>query len=331
MTGTLLVTSIVRGALLDEPSGLLFTVDLDQERVTGRCVMPDAPMRQHDANPRGGMRGAKGVVVVGDRIFIANHGSIHEFDRSWRLQAVLSDPGCAGIHDICHQDDLLWVTSTSNDRLFAFDLDGHTERTIDCRPNALSVEDRTRPPDDLDYRDPRTHDPTAHDQTHLNSVAFLPDGAMLVSLGRLKDSPAGLTRSTVRRIEADGDQSFPMTIKGTDHPSHSLCVLDGDHVAYLDTNAGDLLQFYASDPDCCSRIHVAEEFLRGMVRLSAEQVVVGGGASLSVIDLPSGDVRKCVTLCDDPRVSVYAIVTLPEGTAHLPDTLASTTIPRRRL
>lgn len=323
MTGDLLVTSIVRGAGLDEPSGLLFTVDLDEGRVTGSCAMPDPPMREHDGNPRGGMRGAKGIAVVGDRIFIANYSSIHEFDRSWRLKSVISDPGCASIHDICHHDDRLWVTSAINDRLFEFSMDGRAKSVTDCRPVGLPVEAHADPSDDTDYRDPRTHDAAMHDKTHLNSVGFLPDGDMLLSLGRMRESPREPTQSAVMRVDSDGEQSFAVTITGTDHPSHSICVLEEDHVAYLDTNAGDLLHFKSSDADECARIHVADEFLRGLLRLSPERLVVGGDAALSVVDLASGQVEKRIALCDDPRVSVYAIAELPGGTAPLPVTLAS--------
>ena len=52
--------------------------------------------------------------------------------------------------------------------------------------------------------------------------------------------------------------------------------------------------------------------------IRSDQVVVGGEATLSVVDLPSGQVEKRIELCNDPRVSVYAIAALPEGTTPLP-------------
>src|SRR4051812_49162541 len=97
---TFLVTATCRNSGPSEPSGYLFTIDLAGRRVTGRCPVIEPPHREADPNPRGGMRGAKGIAVAGeDRVFVANASVIHGFDPSWEVVSAVSHPSCGSLHD----------------------------------------------------------------------------------------------------------------------------------------------------------------------------------------------------------------------------------------
>lgn len=194
---TFLITATCRNSGLFEPSGYLFTIDLSG-RVTGRCPVIEPPHREADPNPRGGMRGAKGIAVVGDeRVFVANASVIHGFDPSWQVVSAVSHPSCASLHDIVHDEGTLWVTSCSNDLLCRLDLAGRLlevfsvrEHLDVCRglgwhPPRLLDEKAIRA-GAVDFRDPRTHRAEVADGAHLNSVCFLPGGDRLLLLGLIR-------------------------------------------------------------------------------------------------------------------------------------------------
>jgi hypothetical protein len=121
---TFLVSATCRHSGPHEPSGYLFTIDLAERRVTGCCPVIEPPHRDADPNPRGGMRGAKGIAVAGDRVFVANASVVHCFDSAWDVVGAVSHPSCGSLHDIVWRDGTLWVTSCCNDLLCQLDLEG---------------------------------------------------------------------------------------------------------------------------------------------------------------------------------------------------------------
>ena len=96
----LILTSTVRRSQRGEPSGFIHTVDLEQNRVTGSCPSPEPDLLIYEHNERGGMRGGKGIAVVGDCIYVANSSVIRAYNTKWELIENISHPSCAGIHDI---------------------------------------------------------------------------------------------------------------------------------------------------------------------------------------------------------------------------------------
>jgi hypothetical protein len=204
-----IISTTVRNAKADEPSGHLYILDLEKWQIIHQGSIIEPPYRAVDPNPRGGFRGGKGIAIYGDQIFLANTACIFRFNRDWDLINVISHPSCSGIHDILlDRENHLWVTSTSNDLLFKFNLDGQCLKFFYFRefdfvrdsfqlplPIVLSKEDIIS--GRIDFRDPRTHILTTHDGTHLNSISQNPDGSMLVSLGLV----VGRKFSTLLRIK----------------------------------------------------------------------------------------------------------------------------------
>jgi hypothetical protein len=156
--------------------------------------MIEPPHLEADPNPRGGMRGAKGIAAVGDTVFLANASVVYRFDSSWRVRGTISHPSCAYIHDIIWHDNSLWVASCCNDLVFRFDLEGRILEACNirgypevCRTLNWHAPERFTTNDILtgaiDFRDPRTHRSEEHDGAHINSLCFLPNGDLLVLLG----------------------------------------------------------------------------------------------------------------------------------------------------
>jgi hypothetical protein len=192
-----LVTSTHRECQPGESSGCLYTVDLDRREVTSRCPVIEPPHRDADPNPRGGMRGAKGIAVLEDHVFVANASVVYRFDASWNVVGAISHPCCASIHDLVLRDGTLWVASCCNDLVFQFDLDGRVLQVLNFRAypelhQALGWKPANHLEADairagaIDFRDPRTHRQELSDGAHINSLCFLPNGDLLVLLGLIR-------------------------------------------------------------------------------------------------------------------------------------------------
>ena len=96
----LLVTTVVRHAPADRPSGYVYVIDFRDRRILMKSPVPESRYRWKDPNPRGGLRGAKGVASHAGRVLIANTDSVRVYDASWRLIAVLTSPLMGGVHVI---------------------------------------------------------------------------------------------------------------------------------------------------------------------------------------------------------------------------------------
>src|SRR4051794_21297148 len=102
-----LVTTTHRHCRPGQPSGYLYTVDLARRQVVGQCPMIEPPHIEADPNPRGGMRGAKGIALHGDEVYLANASAIYRFNASWEITGCISHPSCASIHDLVIRDGTL--------------------------------------------------------------------------------------------------------------------------------------------------------------------------------------------------------------------------------
>jgi hypothetical protein len=197
MTKVLISTSR-RHTRVDEPSGHLIAYDLEDQKIDRFCEIIEPPYREENPNPRGGLRGLKGISIQNNRIAIANTSTIFFYDEKWNPISYFWHPSCAGMHDIAFQDDKLWVTGARNDLLMCFDLNGNPLEFFDTRTFApmLNISDWQPKPfltnaqiknGEIDFRDPRTHDEVFCDSSHVNSITIMQNGSLLVSCGLLKN------------------------------------------------------------------------------------------------------------------------------------------------
>ena len=195
----LIVSTTIRQVGAEKKSGYLYTVDLEKQEVIQRSSIAEPPYRKVDLNPRGGMRGSKGIAIYSNKIAITNTSAIFLYDNNWHLIRTISHPSCAGIHDIIFQEDTIWATASRSDMVFQFDFEGELLNSIYLRePNSLRNKINWHPPillskeeifsEKIDFRDPRTHDLETHDNAHINSICELENGVLLVSLGLILKS-----------------------------------------------------------------------------------------------------------------------------------------------
>jgi hypothetical protein len=315
------VTSAVRHAGSADFSGYFRLVDLDSGRVALKAPIPESAWRADDPNPRGGVRGAKGVSVHGDRLVVANSERLFVFDTSWSLAAELTNPLMGAVHDVLAVEDGIWVTCSACDLLLKVDWHGEPVESWSWRDEpallaALGFDSLPPFDPDLDHRDPRVAQQGVHNIVHLNAVAPTVDGLLLL-FGRIANPravkqrlrKAGLARKLARfgisrplstkptpvpasaipgssfaivHLPAEGTPRVILHGTGVTVPNHNVDEV-GDEVVYLDSNGGRLV---VADRQGVERVAVAipgaPSFARGLARIAENTYLVGSQAPLAL-------------------------------------------------
>jgi hypothetical protein len=198
------VSSIIRHVPPIRTSGLLRVVDLDTGAILLTAAVPDSVRRPMDPNPRGGLRGGRGVSFANDRFVLANADRLFVFDAAWRMVGQLTNPWTADVHDVLAEPDGVWVTCTACDLLLRLDWEGRVLDQWLWRADRGLVAQfgfRRLPTLDprIDYRDPRHRANETYDIGHVNAVARGP-GGVIVSLGRVLTPRAYRSRRVRRRL-----------------------------------------------------------------------------------------------------------------------------------
>ena len=189
MSQRIAITTIVRGAELELPAGWLRVLSTDGWDQLAMAPLPDAVHRALDTNPRGGLRGGRGVASTPGRLAVAINDRVLVLDQDWRVERLLSHPWMGGIHDIAADATGLWATCADNDLVLRIDWDGRPCGMWHWRADRrmrhelgfgwLPGFDRS-----IDYRDPL--EPGLRvDLAHVNAVALEGD-ALLVGLGLVR-------------------------------------------------------------------------------------------------------------------------------------------------
>ncbi|MGH2956367.1 MAG: YncE family protein [Solirubrobacterales bacterium] len=191
--GRIAVTTVLRHATADEPTGFLHVVDLAEQRPLATIPMANARHIRHDPNMRGGLRGGRGLAVGGDRLAVAINDRVFVLGPDWSPRQRLEHRWFGGIHDILADEGGLWVTCANADLLLRVSWEGDVLDRWTWRTNASLRGEfgygwvpAFQP--DVDYRDPRQLHFGVFDLVHLNGIARL-DGCVVVSLGQIKHPP----------------------------------------------------------------------------------------------------------------------------------------------
>lgn len=202
----ILISTTNRHVPVDQPTGYLFVYDFDKKKVIRQCSIVEPPYLKENPNPRGGLRGLKGISIRDDHIALVNSSTVFLYDSKWRPIRYFFHPSCSSIHELVLSEKEIWVTSASNDLLFCFDYMGKLLNYYDVRKfdpliNQCNWKSESIISEEqvlsgaIDFRDPRTHDMVETDHAHVNSVMQLPNGDLFVSCGLLKNSGFSLLLS----------------------------------------------------------------------------------------------------------------------------------------
>jgi hypothetical protein len=190
----LLISTVRRHIPVSEPSGYLYAWDYEDQKVLQRTMIVESPYREWDNNPRGGLRGCRGISIDNEQVAIANVSYIYRFSPNWTPRGIISHPTCTAIHDILLMKDGIWVTSARNDLCAFLDFAGNMRDFIYFREHAGALKELGwRPPlamnsvdipeSKIDFRDPRTNDDEEFNRAHVNSLCILENGDKLISMG----------------------------------------------------------------------------------------------------------------------------------------------------
>ncbi|MBK9923765.1 MAG: hypothetical protein IPP66_00605 [Anaerolineales bacterium] len=190
----IIVSTNHRHVLHGEVSGWLYVIDLETHQILQATAGIEPPYRIRDTNPRGGMRGMRGMSFNNGEFAIANYSTVFFFDHHWNLVRAITHPSVSAIHEIMYVDDGVWITSTANDLLAKFDLSGALKdcylvreqkkmlKSLDgITKQKLHSRDILNPKTDFRRRPYFNSD--VYDRTHLNSIVAGPHGDLLLSLG----------------------------------------------------------------------------------------------------------------------------------------------------
>ncbi len=195
----ILISTVRRHIPASEPSGHLYTVDFENQQILRCTNIIEPPYREYDNNPRGGLRGCRGISITTNQVAIANASFIYRFNPQWTPLGIISHPSCTAIHDILLVEDGVWVSSARNDLCAHLDFSGNMLDFIYLREHAQSMQGLGwHPPlalnsaiiknGKIDFRDPRTNDDEKYNRAHVNSVCVLENGDKLISMGLVLDT-----------------------------------------------------------------------------------------------------------------------------------------------
>lgn len=181
-------STVVRTAPVHD-GGEIVKLDWYQKKILDRRPIFASDPAITDPNPRGGTRGGRGIVASSDSLYVASYHSINKLDSQLQSQGRISNNNFADIHELCWEDDDIWVTSTVLDALLKVDQSGNVIDEWWPREDSVlrarfllehlsldkSCDNR------LAYLG-KSHVQPGH--THLNAVAML-DGRPIVLLNQL--------------------------------------------------------------------------------------------------------------------------------------------------
>lgn len=356
-----LVTSVVRHTDPDQTSGYLYLVDLETKTVRRKIEAPENTRRAEDLNPRGGLRGLRGVSVWGNRAVVANTERLLVYDASWRPIADLSHPLLGGVHDVLAGEDGVWAASTSADLVVKLSWEGRLLDVWEWRLDSSLVQAlgfRKVPPVDRrrDYRDPESMRRGVPNLVHLNGLGWSPEG-LLVSLGRVQ-SAADLRRYRVRgvlggaaialgvkrrkrsrasakprevpgsssalvQVRPDGTSELLCRVREISVPNHNVQHRAGVLV-YNDSNGSRLVGHrLAEGEERAVEIPGEPSFVRGLAHLRDLEFLVGNQEPLALyrVDLATQQVVDRILLGGVEHESTYGICLLPDTFADPPERL----------
>lgn len=293
------VTSQVRFAGEAVYSGFFRVVDLSSGETLITEPVPESPWRSVDPNPRGGLRGAKGISVCGERMIVGNSDTIFVLDPQWRIASAFTHPFAGSLHDVLAEEDAIWITCTNGDLLLKVDWDGNelarwSWRTDAGLMRAFGFKSLPAFDPEIDYRDPIGVQGGVHNVVHLNGIDRSDEG-LLLSFGRVL-SPAEVRRRRFRavagRLAARFGVTRPFPTKPVPVPTTFLPGSSSAIVLVRDLQApAEVL------------VHVKDVVVPNHNVLAVDDLIVyadSNGNRIVAVDRASGAERAAVTVPGEP-------------------------------
>ncbi len=263
--------------------------------------------------------GASGIAVVDGSLLVAcQDGGIVRYGTDLEPKVVLPTRGALDLHSLLYRADerALYVTSTFNDTLFRYTLDGSGQRVASVE--AVFCADPSR---------------RGLDRYHLNSVAEW-QGDLYVSMFGTTDGDSHLGRRNGRVVRVRDGVTI---VDGLYHP-HTLFV-HGDDLFVVESQAKTVRRVGGGDAitwtvpggyprgvaaDAGSTVWIGLSALRRESKSRATANVITDDAPLDhrtrlvQLDLTTGALGRTIDLTPLAR-EIYDVFPLPAGAAFVPD------------
>lgn len=334
-------TTVVRKAP-PERSGEIVAVDWDTKRVVARHPMSPSDHPVEATNPRGGVRGGKGVAVAGSRVVGATYHTLRLFDPDLEgYDRGISDGWTADLHGLSVEPDgTLLASVTAVDGVLRIDLDGGEildawwPRNWDEVQERLGVEPLGVEPD-VDYRTigAEMDAEIAQDPSHLHLNAVDRRGDERYALLNDQAAIVNLDRERVELVHPDLESAHDLrfaddgTVWVNDTADHTL--------RRYDLDAGELVG--SIDPDRAWRVRgellagtlrhrvdkalehlglgespgARPRFLRGMARTRDRLLVGTSPATVLEVDPSRGEIVDAYRHTSDYRVAIFGVACRP--------------------
>ena len=333
-------TTVVRESIRGKQrTGYIYDVDWEAQRVERRLPVPDPSFPASNENPRGGVRGGRGVAATREGIVVANYDTLYRYDDDWNMVDSLSHPLFVGIHEIDWDGAHIWAAATGIDAVLRTALDGGAEAVWDPHdPRWCDGFGLVRRPHPLDGSvDYRIREAPLLNQCHINGVARV-NGTTVVNCGLVRDRKSKLARTFARgkrrllgdRRAASGrrhsGRSMVLSVDGGsparvlvglgdhDFPTHNGQVLQDGRVVVNDSTANVFRMFELDDGTARETlaVPVPGTWLRGLEPVDPGHVLVGSApAALLLVDTESGSIEGRVQLSEDPNEAVHGLALCP--------------------
>lgn len=241
------VTTVHRCAPPDQGGGVSGIDRRSGQVVLDAKVSPTDPRIDEESNPRGGIRGARGVVRLdADHILVASYHSLLVYTNDLRLVDRHTHPLMSGIHAIHLDGDVVWVTSTSIDVLLGYNLETRKAEVVHDLTSSGCVSQLGIKPRGLDLNADFRAEPSVvrGDRTHLNSVLKVED-KLYVLLNRF---------GAIVDVTADRIVARHKLLRG----AHDLVFIpERGQIAINDTVSQSILLFDARSFELVDRLRIA--------------------------------------------------------------------------
>lgn len=296
----LLVSSVVRGSRQGDSHGGLYLVDMTAGTFEQKLDWNTAGI---DFEGRGADRGLRGIVVLGEQIFVAASDELFVFDTSFRIVASHRCAYLKHCHEISAQAGKLWLTSTGFDALLRFDL---AARDFDFGVR-LHKQDGRLNGQTFDPR--RPGGPAASNEFHINSVhvddtGIYVSGRRLPGLARLTQE--GISLAATLPLGTHNARPFRGGVIYNDTDSDRLVWLaKGQRVAIpVPRYAEAALTHTSVDESGLAR----QAFARGLCLLSDTLIAAGSSpTTVAIHDLSEQRVIKAINLTLDIRNAAHGL------------------------
>jgi len=327
-----IATTVVRESTRGKQrTGYIYDLDWESGRVLAKLPVPDPLFPESDDNPRGGVRGGRGIAVTREGIVVANYDTLHCFDDAWNPLETITAPLFVGIHEIDWDGEYLWVTATAIDAVLKVSPEGGIAVAWDPHePTVASLLGLDRRPYPLDgSADLRTTQAARINQLHVNGVSRSGD-TTIVNCGlvrtrpshaarvlrRLPSAPRSRTRtptkSFVVRLNGTLEPEILVSLNGHDFPTHNGQLFDDRRVVVNDSTNNTLRVFGLQDRVEKQSIPVPGSWLRGLEPIGDNKLLVGTApATVTRIDLDAGAIEDSIQLSADPNEAIHGLTVCP--------------------